>query len=620
MPAYPYATPAPTTGGRSAETDLIRGWYRDYLGREVGPELSAWVELLRGGMSPLDLQATILGSDEFYYQKGRDPQTFIRETLQSVTWAEPTFSEVQRWVDRLSQLRGDRFALAREILLANSQPQTPVNQAGDTVARLSAAARLIVDTLEFEIGGTAQGRQANLQAQALVSAIDQLRRTVAIGSSRTSDALTSLDNADRSYQALQTTLSNPPGTAPSAAGIVRRIGTMLADARAALRPTPTVPTIPSLPTGTSGGLSPQQVLDLVSAARRATESLIQMLTSQTYQNYAYSVVLRDLDTLAARLTSFEQTIRSSTSRERLSWELQSVRDIADRIRPQLQAGRPPYFARLYWQSVESNLDQLRDVLGGSPGSGSSVVLRPTPLHESLLPLLDQATSQIDVFLAGINPLVFGIPDVPSVQRDARSLKGRVFTLRQQAGAGEPASVLKQTLSSMVGDYQDAYDRWNRIVASYRLINPARLSPIGETLNRVEQMINEALASGDLTAAGPTRASQYLASLTSEVTEARRVLAAFGAYREPQAVDAYLEQLAGYVQQITDSLARQTSVDARRLAVGMQGVVGRMQPEIDNLNQRVAAGGTREQRQLAGDLQLRIDRIAKLIDDIEAVLY
>src|SRR5581483_935378 len=50
---------------QSPEANTIRGWYRDYLGREAGSDLTALVNLLRGGMSPTDLQATILGSDEF---------------------------------------------------------------------------------------------------------------------------------------------------------------------------------------------------------------------------------------------------------------------------------------------------------------------------------------------------------------------------------------------------------------------------------------------------------------------------------------------------------------------------------------------------------------------------
>ena len=41
-PAYPSSGPASLspTGSRSPEADQVRGWYRDYLGREVGPELS----------------------------------------------------------------------------------------------------------------------------------------------------------------------------------------------------------------------------------------------------------------------------------------------------------------------------------------------------------------------------------------------------------------------------------------------------------------------------------------------------------------------------------------------------------------------------------------------------
>jgi hypothetical protein len=37
-----------STVGRSPESEQIRGWYRDYLGRDVGPDLSAWVELGMG--------------------------------------------------------------------------------------------------------------------------------------------------------------------------------------------------------------------------------------------------------------------------------------------------------------------------------------------------------------------------------------------------------------------------------------------------------------------------------------------------------------------------------------------------------------------------------------------
>src|SRR5206468_4304715 len=162
--------------------------------------------------------------------------------------------------------------------------------------------------------------------------------------------------------------------------------------------------------------------------------------------------------------------------------------------------------------------------------------------------------------------------------------------------------------------------WNRIVGTSRLVNPARLSSIGETLNRVEQLINQALASGELTPAGPTRVAQDLAQLSGEVSDARRSVQALAGYREQQSLDLYLEQLGGYVQQLNDVLSRQTTVDARRLAVGMQGVIGHMQTDIDSLNQRVTGLATPSLRQQAGDLQYRADRIGRLVDDIESQLY
>ena len=595
----------------SREAEMVRGWYRDYLGREVGPELSAWVELLRGGMPATDVQATILGSDEFYFQRGRDPETFVRETLQAVTWSEPSYSDLRRWTGRLSQLRDDRFALVREILLAGSQAPAPGNQAEETISRLAAATRLATETIEFEIGGTVQGRQAAPQARALQDAVAQLQRQSTYVSSRPDDGLYALQSADRAYQALQSTLSNPSGTAPSAAGIVRRVGTMLSDVRLALRPTNPGPLPPTYPGYPGGGQESQQLLTHVTSARRATESLIQSLTSQAYQNYSYNVALRDLDTLASRLAALEQAVRTGTSRDRLQWEAQAIDDSASRVRTQLASSRLPYSPRLYWQSVESSLTQLRETWGVS--GGGSTVLRPTALHENLRPLLDQAISQIDVFLAGTDPLIFGIPEVPSVQRDVRNLRGRVLTMRQQADIGEPATALKQTLSGMVGDYQNAFDRWNRIVAQYRLINPARLSPVGETLNRVEQLINSALTSGDLPQSGPTKASQQLAMLTTEINDARRATAALAGYREQQTIDQYLEQLSGYVQSIGDSLVRPTTVDAKRLAAGMQRVIGLMQADIDSASQRVGGATAR-------DLVYRGQRIGRLVDELEAELY
>ena len=53
-----------------------------------------------------------------------DPETFVRETLQAVTWSEPSYSDLRRWTGRLSQLRDDRFALVR-VRLGSHFPAAP---------------------------------------------------------------------------------------------------------------------------------------------------------------------------------------------------------------------------------------------------------------------------------------------------------------------------------------------------------------------------------------------------------------------------------------------------------------------------------------------------------------
>jgi hypothetical protein len=193
-------------------------------------------------------------------------------------------------------------------------------------------------------------------------------------------------------------------------------------------------------------------------------------------------------------------------------------------------------------------------------------------------------------------------------------------MRQQAGSGQPANLLKQSLAGMIVDYQDAFNRWNQDVATRAVVTPARLSSVGETLNRVEQLINQSLISGDLTPQGPTRVSQDLAMLSGEVNDARRGLVALTGYQQQQSIELYLEQLGSYVQQLNDALTRPTTVDARRLAVGMQGVIGRMQTDANSLTQQAAGAYAPAVQQPASDLQLRISRIGRLVDDVESQLY
>jgi hypothetical protein len=611
----------------TADAAQVRAWYRDYLGREPGPELSAWVQLLRSGTSPLEVQAAILGSDEFYNQKGRDVQSFVLETLQSVTWQEPTVSELRRWTDRLTALRGDRIALAREILLAYDRPgvgpSLPAQPSViDSATRLVSVARILPDAISVEIGGTSQGRQAGLKAQALWEASEQFRRTVAVTGFRPTDATLTLQGVQRTVTALQATLNNPPGTAPSSASLLRQIESVASEAQAVLRPAGS--STGSLPTGSGGTNSVSQaerLMNQADAASRRIDSIIQSFQAQTPPSYNSAIVVRELDALAGRLTSVKSAIRSGASNHSLGWDVQSLLEQADRIGPQVLEGNPPPFTRLFWTSVESSLEQMGGILGVE--RSEATVLRPTPMTPSLLPLVDQAISRADVFLTGTQPLVFSIREVPRVQTDVKALKTRLVALRQETLDGQPATVLLDTLHSMVDDYTAAYTRWGQIAASYSLANPPRLSPLGETLNEIERILQEQVGSNLVPAAGSlsaTRTTRLLEALQQELRAFREQLPVIVNYPEHGPLLNYCDQMGSYLQTISALATNPAAApDAmRRQAAGMQRVAELLLAQADSVVTRSTPTGGRTPA-AATQLRAQAQRVRTLAADFEGAV-
>jgi hypothetical protein len=625
-----YAQPA-VQPQRSPEAEQVRMWYRDYLGREPGPELSAWVELLRGGMSPLDLQATILGSDEFFNQKGRDPQTFVLETLQAVTWQAPSNSEIQRWTDRLTQLRGDRLALVREILMTNtlSQPTVAAGAIVDLSTRLVSAVRLLGDTAAFELTGTLQGQQVSLRTQAMLDAAEAFRRAVAQRGFRPEQLEPELRNVERSFDAVQTALSNPPGTAPSTASIARRVATLLSDARAALRlPGDPIyadypPTLPGQP-GT-GAIETQRMLAQIDSISRGTQSIIQLYQSRGVTDYTYNTTLRDLDTFAGQLDNFRLSVQRGSSPQRLQWEFQSLQSQSARIRPQILQGTPPTFTRLYWQSVESGLAQLNDTLARSlgttpttPGNPGTVppVYRP---NQELLQTIDEAMAQSDAFLAGLTPFVFGIPEVPRLQRDIRTIKGRLAELRQSVVQGDNPANSTELVRLMKLDFDTAYARWSTIVEGYNLINYTKLSPVGRSIDQIDLLLQRERTQVDV--ARPvygTRAEQLLRALTQDSTAVQGTLQNLTAYAESRAIAQSLTQLDGYSRTLTQlQQDRLRNFDEQRRTVAqMQRLMQTIDANVVRLEDRALALRDRDSQIRAAEVRRYIERIAGALNDLE----
>ncbi|WP_254513124.1 hypothetical protein [Anatilimnocola floriformis] len=632
-----YAQPA-IQPQRSAEAEQVRMWYRDYLGREPGPELTAWVELLRGGMSPVDLQATILGSDEFFNSKGRDPQTFVLETLQAVTWNQPTNQDLQRWTNRLTQLRGDRFALVREILMTNttSQPNVAAGTVVDLSTRLSSAVRLLNDTAAFELGGTLQGQQVTLRSQAMLDSAESFRRAVAQRNFRPESVQQELQNVDRSFDAVQAALSNPPGTAPSTSSIARRVATLLSDTRSSLRlPTDPIygdypPTLPGVPGGGTGVVETQRILAQVDSIARGTQSIIQLYQTRGSYDYTLNTTLRDLDTFAGQLDNFRLSAQRTSSPQRLQWEFQQLNDQAQRIRPQLLQGTPPTFTRLYWQSVESGLLQLNDTLARSTGTiGSNPTgpfnpgpINPGPIYrpnQELLVAIDQAMAQSDAFLAGLAPFVFGIPEVPRLQRDIRTLKGRLAELRQSAVQGDSSFNSTEQVRLMKLDFDTAYNRWSQIVTGYKLINYTKLSPVGSSIDQIDLLLQQ-----DKTYIGVarpvygSRVDTLITAISQDSAAVQTTLQGLVNYTESRAISQSFGQLDGYTQTLTNLQRDRTRTydDQRRTVAMMQRIVQNIDANTARLEDRALAARDRDGQLRAADVRRYTERIVGELNDLE----
>lgn len=621
-----YAQPA-VQPQRSTEAEQVRMWYRDYLGREPGPELTAWVELLRGGMSPLDLQATILGSDEFFNAKGRDPQTFVLETLQAVTWQQPTTNDLRRWTDRLTQLRGDRFALVREILMTNniSQPSVAAGTIVDLSTRMVSAVRLLGDTAAFELGGTLQGQQVTLRTQAMLDSAESFRRTVAQRNYRPESLQQELLNIERSFDAVQMALSNPPGTAPSTASIARRVSTLLSDTRASLR-LPTDPVYGDYPPTSpgTGAIETQRILAQIDSISRGTQSIIQLYHTRNNTDYTYNTTLRDLDTFAGQLDNFRLSVQRTSSPQRLQWEFQQLNDQAARIRPQLLQGTPPTFTRLYWQSVESGLLQLNDTLARSTGGGSTNPgpINPGPVYrpnQELLIAIDQAMAQSDAFLAGLTPFVFGIPEVPRLQRDIRTLKGRLAELRQSAVQGDSQFNSTEQIRLMKLDFDTAYTRWSTIVEGYKLINYTKLSPVGRSIDQIDLLLSQDKTYIDV--ARPvygSRVDSLILALGQESAGMQTTLQGLGSYAESRSISQALGQFDAYTRTLTN-LQRdrlRTYDEQRRTVALMQRLVQNIDANLLRLEDRALALRDRDGQLRAADLRRYAQRLGGELNDLE----
>jgi hypothetical protein len=96
---------------------VIDSWYRLYLNRQAEPEgMRDQLDRLRRGDSPEEIQAGILGSDEYFRLHGSRRAAWIAALYSDVLDRSPTRREIGSWLETLERSGGSREQTALEFL------------------------------------------------------------------------------------------------------------------------------------------------------------------------------------------------------------------------------------------------------------------------------------------------------------------------------------------------------------------------------------------------------------------------------------------------------------------------------------------------------------------------
>jgi hypothetical protein len=109
--------------GPNSHRALVESWYQLYLRRPADPTgLRDNVDQLRRGVSPIDVQASILGSEEYFKLHGNRQRSWVAGLYADVLDRSPSHREVQNWIQLLQRAGGSREKTAAEFLRA-AQPE-----------------------------------------------------------------------------------------------------------------------------------------------------------------------------------------------------------------------------------------------------------------------------------------------------------------------------------------------------------------------------------------------------------------------------------------------------------------------------------------------------------------
>ena len=483
---------------RSAETeqvtgglkpiDLVRLWYRKFLGREVDPSgIDRYVGLLRQGASALDCQAELLGSDEYYQRQGSNLNGFVAGLYGDVLGRAPTSRDLRSWQNTFNRLGGNRQILARQFLgqagvqVENSQPPLPppVQQPGyhrDLISQMVRRSEQLASTIQVEIPGTMQGRQCIIRCQSLQTAAMNLQSQIA-SNVPPNVLVSSLDGVERAYGALRARLAAPAGTAPNSEQIANQIGLIIVNLRSVPPFNGSVgggPPIfpPAPPPPPNLGYDRRVVLNLVSASQGETQRLLDFMGGRTF---LFQSMRRDIESFARQLDAIRQQAERGEPLPALQNRMSAIQRFGVAIGERLRHPSVPTLWQQKWVGIDHNQARLAIALNINPAVGGPPIGQgPGAI---LVGAIDYLVGEIDAYLASIAPLMAFNPAYFPLQAQLNAMRASVLEMRQLIEAGAAPNGYRPFFVQVQQQFLQIANVYNAILRGNPALPPPALTQI-----------------------------------------------------------------------------------------------------------------------------------------------
>jgi hypothetical protein len=486
--------------------DYVAGLIEHYLGRPARPdEVVSWVRNLRTGTPPSELQAGLLGSDEFFARVGRDNARFIVALGRDILNRDPTPQEVNAWLLNLALANGDRTQLVRNFIIS-AQPELSSQPAAapaptDPAGRLLATSQLLLNAALAELGGTLPGRQVVVRANALLAAGQALRDYLATPNYAPARAWQLYGEAEAAYQAVQDALRDLHFAAPTTGRFVGLTGRLLTAVRATI---PNPPPVVAPTVGLDQAAFDRCARGLAELARDS-QRLAVLLRGGPDRDADRNKLQRDAEYFASQVEALRGLVRVGADPDDLRRRFYRLRELANGISYAVRGRKPNGRVQTAWHELTDELAQAGDALGVAAGPGIDpdrpVLVNPptfvqTPYQpippaayavpREVITAADRALAQVDAFNAGLSRFLLGDPAVPQVQAQVRALRNSLAQLRQEAVGGATGRQRQDRLDEVNGLLQQASQAWGPTVRSGRVPGAPDLGGVAGAVERLNQ--------------------------------------------------------------------------------------------------------------------------------------